>query len=115
MCILFKLVLATPLFCLILLLNNTISTKISGAGPIQFSVYIFICFSDVNVRVNGRTPLLMFCDALMSSVSMEHTKPDQKLSLECVQCTLKENRLDLLAHWIAQNRFVAFQVGFSFA
>ena len=82
--------------------------------PFYTGFSVFIGFSDVNVRVNGRTPLLMFCDALMSSVSMEHTKPDQKLSLECVQCTLKENRLDLLAHWIAQNRFVAFQVGFSF-
>lgn len=61
-------------------------------------------FRDVKVRVAGRTPLLMFCDSLMSSVSSEQTKPDEKLSLECVQCLLKENRLDLLAHWIAQHR-----------
>lgn len=61
-------------------------------------------FSDVEVRVNGRTPLLMFCDALMSSVSYEQTKPDEKLSMECVECVLKENRLDLLAHWVAQHR-----------
>lgn len=61
-------------------------------------------FRDVKVRVNGRTPLLMFCDSLMSSVSSEQTKPDERLSLECVQCVLKENRLDLLAHWLAQHR-----------
>ncbi|WAR19798.1 CLHC1-like protein [Mya arenaria] len=55
-------------------------------------------------KFRGRTPLLMFCDALMSSVGIENARPDARLSLECVECVLYENRLDLLAHWIAQKR-----------
>lgn len=61
-------------------------------------------FRDVKLRINGRTPLLMFCDALMSSAGTENALPDSQLSLECVQCALYENRLDLLSHWISQNR-----------
>ncbi|XP_052766378.1 clathrin heavy chain linker domain-containing protein 1-like isoform X2 [Mya arenaria] len=61
-------------------------------------------FRDVRMRIQGRTPLLMFCDALMSSVGIENARPDARLSLECVECVLYENRLDLLAHWIAQKR-----------
>ena len=67
-------------------------------------------FSDVKVRVIGRTPLLMFCDSLMSSVTSEQNKPDEKLSLECVQCALTENRLDLLAHWVAQRKYVVLSL-----
>ncbi|XP_053374865.1 clathrin heavy chain linker domain-containing protein 1-like isoform X2 [Mercenaria mercenaria] len=61
-------------------------------------------FRDVKVRINGRTPLLMFCDALMPSAGSENARPDARLSLECVECALYENRLDLLSHWVAQKR-----------
>lgn len=62
------------------------------------------CFTDVKVHGNVRSPLLAFCDAVMASVSAVGSKPNHKLSDECVECVLNENRLDLLAHWIAQDR-----------
>ncbi|XP_052057904.1 clathrin heavy chain linker domain-containing protein 1-like [Mytilus californianus] len=61
-------------------------------------------FRDVKVHGNVRSPLLAFCDAVMASVSAVGSKPNHKLSDECVECVLNENRLDLLAHWIAQDR-----------
>ena len=77
-------------------------------------VYLLNCFndnkvmifftSDVKAQGNARSPLLAFCDAVMASVSAVGSKPNHKLSEECVQCVLGENRLDLLAHWIAQDR-----------
>ena len=61
-------------------------------------------FRDVIVFGNVRSPLLAFCDAVMASVSAVGSKPNHKLSEECVQCVLHENRVDLLAHWISQER-----------
>ncbi|XP_033734726.1 clathrin heavy chain linker domain-containing protein 1-like isoform X1 [Pecten maximus] len=61
-------------------------------------------FRDVKVRVNGRTPLLAFSEAVMSSVGAIGMKPNDTLSLDCVECALGENRLDLLSHWISQER-----------
>ncbi|XP_069116425.1 clathrin heavy chain linker domain-containing protein 1-like isoform X2 [Argopecten irradians] len=61
-------------------------------------------FRDVKVQVNGRTPLLAFSEAVMSSVGAIGIKPNDSLSLECVECALVENRLDLLSHWISQER-----------
>ncbi|ESP02815.1 hypothetical protein LOTGIDRAFT_93131, partial [Lottia gigantea] len=58
----------------------------------------------VKLKYNGgRTPLLAFCDALMSSVKVCGNKPSIGLSIDCVQCALNENKLDLLSHWIAQD------------
>lgn len=65
----------------------------------------FLYFTDVIVSGNVRSPLLAFCDAVMASVSAVGSKPNHKLSEECVQCVLHENRLDLLAHWISQERY----------
>ncbi|KAK3591625.1 hypothetical protein CHS0354_013809 [Potamilus streckersoni] len=61
-------------------------------------------FRDVKKRINGRSPLLSFCDALMSSAGTGSSKPNAHLSAECVECALKENRIDLLSHWITQDR-----------
>ena len=58
---------------------------------------------DVSTR-SGRTPLLAFCDALMSTVLAYGMRPNEYMSIECVQCALTENRLDLLSHWISQDR-----------
>ncbi|KAK6180919.1 hypothetical protein SNE40_008884 [Patella caerulea] len=61
-------------------------------------------FRDVKLWFNGgRTPLLAFCDALMSSVKATGSKPGVGLSVDCIRCALSENRLDLLAHWVAQD------------
>ena len=65
----------------------------------------FLYFTDVIVFGNVRSPLLAFCDAVMASVSAVGSKPNHKLSEECVQCVLHENRVDLLAHWISQERY----------
>lgn len=52
----------------------------------------------------GRSPLLAFCDSMMSTVPAYETRPSVFMSLECVKCSLEENRLDLLSHWISQDR-----------
>lgn len=61
-------------------------------------------FLDVKVRLSHRSPLLAFCDAIMASVGAIGCKPAGELSTECVECALNENRLDLLSHWISQDR-----------
>ncbi|XP_022335234.1 clathrin heavy chain linker domain-containing protein 1-like isoform X2 [Crassostrea virginica] len=61
-------------------------------------------FRDVKVRLTHRSPLLAFCDAIMASVEATGAKPGSELSTECVECALNENRLDLLSHWISQDR-----------
>ncbi|KAF6039311.1 CLHC1 [Bugula neritina] len=61
-------------------------------------------FKCVEANKDGRSPWLAFCDAIMSSVLALGVKPSDTMSLECVACVLKENRLDLLSHWIAQDR-----------
>ncbi|XP_046338249.1 clathrin heavy chain linker domain-containing protein 1-like [Haliotis rufescens] len=61
-------------------------------------------FREVKGKFPGRTPLLSFCDALMSSVKEAGSRPNEALSLDCVLCALNENKLDLLYHWLAQDR-----------
>lgn len=63
-------------------------------------------FRDVKVRLSHRSPLLAFCDAIMASVGAVGCKPAGELSTECVECALNENRLDLLSHWISQDRLM---------
>ena len=65
-----------------------------------------LCLVDVKVRLTHRSPLLAFCDAIMASVEATGAKPGSELSTECVECALNENRLDLLSHWISQDRSV---------
>ena len=54
----------------------------------------------------GRSPYLAFCDWLMATVPAYPNKPSDKMSLECVKCALEENRLDLLTHWLSQDRYI---------
>ncbi|XP_064599978.1 clathrin heavy chain linker domain-containing protein 1-like [Liolophura sinensis] len=61
-------------------------------------------FKEARGRFGSRSPLLSFCDSLMSSVPAIGVKPNESLSTECVRCALEESRLDLLSHWIAQDR-----------
>ncbi|XP_013383339.1 clathrin heavy chain linker domain-containing protein 1 [Lingula anatina] len=61
-------------------------------------------FKDLKTKVGGRSPLLAFCDALMSSVLAMGVRPSETISLECVRCALEENRFDLLSHWVTQER-----------
>lgn len=48
--------------------------------------------------------LLEYCEALMSTVPAYKINPNASMSHESVLCALNQNRLDLLAHWIAQDR-----------
>ncbi|XP_020392755.1 clathrin heavy chain linker domain-containing protein 1 isoform X2 [Rhincodon typus] len=50
------------------------------------------------------SPLLQFFEAVMSSFSAVRHSPKAKMSLEGVECALKQNRLDLVIHWIIQQR-----------
>ena len=50
------------------------------------------------------SPLLAYCEALMSSVPAVGVLPNAETSLECVKSALQEDRLDLVTHWIAQKR-----------
>ncbi|KAL5008618.1 hypothetical protein ScPMuIL_014199 [Solemya velum] len=61
-------------------------------------------FRDAKVPIKDKSPLLSFCSALMSSVAAVGSKPNIRLSCECVDCALQEHRMDLLSYWISQNR-----------
>ena len=41
----------------------------------------------------------------MSTVDAFSTRPNQILSVECVRAALVENRIDLLTHWLSQDRY----------
>ncbi|GFO07338.1 clathrin heavy chain linker domain-containing protein 1-like [Plakobranchus ocellatus] len=61
-------------------------------------------FRDVKTPNRGRSPLLAFCDALMSSVKAAGSKPNEALSMDCMGAGLRENRLELAYHWLSQDR-----------
>lgn len=48
----------------------------------------------------GVSPLFVYCTILMETVP-QYTLPPEDQSFECVQAALKQNRLDLIAKWIA--------------
>ncbi|XP_043551915.1 clathrin heavy chain linker domain-containing protein 1-like isoform X4 [Chiloscyllium plagiosum] len=50
------------------------------------------------------SPLLQFFEAVMNSFSAVKQSPNAKMSLEGVECALTQNRLDLVIHWIIQQR-----------
>ena len=66
---------------------------------------IYELITDVKSKHKAaRSPLLAFCDAMMSSVKAAGSKPNEALSMDCMEAGLKENRLDLAYHWLAQER-----------
>ncbi|GCC28412.1 clathrin heavy chain linker domain-containing protein 1-like isoform X1 [Chiloscyllium punctatum] len=50
------------------------------------------------------SPLLQFFEAVMNSFSAVKHSPNAKMSFEGVDCALTQNRLDLVIHWIIQQR-----------
>ena len=78
------------------------------------------CINNIKININihyivdmeglesgsSRSPLLAFCDALMATVLAFGVRPSEFMSLECVKCALEENRIDLLSHWISQDRYM---------
>lgn len=68
---------------------------------------LYCDLTDVKGGYQGRSPLLAFCDAMMSSVKAATNKPNEGLSLDCAKAGLIENRLDLIYHWLTQDKSVA--------
>ncbi|XP_002732905.2 clathrin heavy chain linker domain-containing protein 1-like [Saccoglossus kowalevskii] len=61
-------------------------------------------FKGLPVVPGHPSPLLIYCEALMATVTSADMKPSAEISWECVECALLEDRLDLVMHWIAQDR-----------
>lgn len=60
-------------------------------------------FKEANENFIGTpSPLLMFAEAFMYSSSAQNHYADEEMSFECVNCALKENRPDMVLHWVAQ-------------
>ena len=51
------------------------------------------------------SPLIVFCTAVTSTVDAFKSRPSHQLSLECVRAALNDNRIDLLTHWLSQDRY----------
>jgi hypothetical protein len=49
----------------------------------------------------SRSPLLLYCQTLISTRSPDSVKPNKADSIECTQCALQHDKLDLLTHWLA--------------
>ncbi|XP_067845114.1 clathrin heavy chain linker domain-containing protein 1-like isoform X2 [Heptranchias perlo] len=61
-------------------------------------------FKAVTEYEGTASPLLHFFEAVMSSFSAVRHLPNAKMALEGVKCALKQNRLDLVIHWVIQQR-----------
>ncbi|XP_022111074.1 clathrin heavy chain linker domain-containing protein 1-like isoform X2 [Acanthaster planci] len=61
-------------------------------------------FKGISARSGKTSPLLIYCEALVSSVPAVGLLPNAETSLECVKSALVEDRLDLVMYWLAQKR-----------
>ncbi|XP_072363953.1 clathrin heavy chain linker domain-containing protein 1-like isoform X1 [Scyliorhinus torazame] len=61
-------------------------------------------FKAVTEYEGNISPLLQFFEVVMSSFSTIKHSPNARMSLEAVECALKLNRLDLIIHWVVQQR-----------
>ena len=57
-------------------------------------------FKTLSQGEGGVSPLFVYCNILMETVPLYSVPPEDQ-SFECVDAALKENRLDLIAQWIA--------------
>ncbi|XP_036604895.1 clathrin heavy chain linker domain-containing protein 1 isoform X1 [Trichosurus vulpecula] len=61
-------------------------------------------FQDVG-KIRGKTlPLLLFFEALFTTSRAARKSVNAHLTLEGIKCGLSENRLDLVMHWVTQQR-----------
>ncbi|XP_072491644.1 clathrin heavy chain linker domain-containing protein 1 isoform X2 [Notamacropus eugenii] len=61
-------------------------------------------FKDVG-KIKGKTlPLLLFFEALFTTSRAAKKSVNAHLTLEGIKCGLSENRLDLIIHWVTQQR-----------
>ena len=64
---------------------------------------VMIQFKQVEIEEGQMSPLLTFCEALMATASAAQSLTGA-MSSECIRCALKEGRLDLATHWLAQEK-----------
>jgi len=62
-----------------------------------------IKFKQAETKEGQESPLLIFCDALMATASAAEPLTGA-MSSECIRCALREGRLDLATHWLAQGK-----------
>ena len=62
-----------------------------------------IKFKQAEAKEGEESPLLIFCDALMATASAAQPLTGA-MSSECIRCALREGRLDLATHWLAQEK-----------
>ncbi|XP_071480646.1 clathrin heavy chain linker domain-containing protein 1-like [Diadema antillarum] len=60
-------------------------------------------FKAVRVKRGQKSPLLMYAEALMSSVPAIGVPPNADTTLECVKSALSEDRVDVVTHWVAND------------
>ncbi|KAL5261000.1 hypothetical protein ACHWQZ_G006897 [Mnemiopsis leidyi] len=65
-------------------------------------------FKTLSQGEGGVSPLFVYCDILMETVPL-YSVPPADQSFECVDAALKENRLDLIAQWIANQYLTLHQ------
>ena len=61
--------------------------------------------SNKNNYIESNDPLLIYCIAIIDSISETSPKPNEEMSKECVKIMLKFNKLDLLTRLIAQKKY----------
>jgi hypothetical protein len=49
-------------------------------------------------------PLLIYCNAVLDSISDDFSKPNNEMSIEAIKIALKYNLLDVITRWISQER-----------
>ncbi|XP_065843248.1 clathrin heavy chain linker domain-containing protein 1-like [Oscarella lobularis] len=58
-------------------------------------------FKNVKHSSGLKSPLLTYCEILLSTVADATMRPSKADSVECVQCALEHGKIDLVAHWLA--------------
>lgn len=61
-------------------------------------------FKEAEHHTGSKSPLFLYCEALMSTTAITDSKTNFKLpanmSLECIACALNESGINLAAHWL---------------
>ncbi|EDV19852.1 uncharacterized protein TRIADDRAFT_61746 [Trichoplax adhaerens] len=67
-------------------------------------------FKEAKKQASCRSPLLAYCEAIMSSAEAVSHRPTVNDSIEYINCALTEGRDDLVVHWIAQGQLTLSEV-----
>jgi hypothetical protein len=58
------------------------------------------------LSLGNTDPLLFYVTALLDSINNDLSKPNEKLSLDCIKVLLAHERIDILARYIAQRKIL---------